>query len=165
MESCVRALGVAIAVALCSALTVGLALAQEQAPKAGSDRDALHTDGVGIGDGGAIIGGADVKRNEFGGGRGAGQSRSGEGDTARPGLPNQAGPGADASRKGTIAPAGAFGATLGNQGTALNLHPVRLEGGLTGLQHRANRRTLIANAPKCLWGHRPIPASVHQSRV
>jgi len=43
MESRVKSLGVAVAAALCAALTAGPGLAQEYAPKAGSDRDAPRT--------------------------------------------------------------------------------------------------------------------------
>jgi hypothetical protein len=86
MESRVKALGFAVALALCAALAASPGRSQEDAANAGSDRNASRTGGVGIGDGGDIIGG-----------RGA--------------------------------------------------EPVRLEGGSAGLQRRANRKSLIANAP------------------
>ncbi len=92
MESRVKALGLAAAVALCAALAASPGRAQEDAPNAGSDRDASRT--VGIGDGGDIIGG-----------RGA--------------------------------------------------EPVRFEGGSASLQRRANRKPLIANAPKTSTGPSP----------
>jgi len=87
MESRVKVLGLAVAVALCATLAASPGRAQEDAANAGSDRDASRAGGVGIGDGGDIIGG-----------RGA--------------------------------------------------EPVRLEGGSASLQRRANRKSLIANAPK-----------------
>ena len=56
----------------------------------------------------------------------------------------------EASRKGAAAPTGGPGATAGAQGLALDHgnDPIRLEGGLAGLQRRANRKALTANAPK-----------------
>jgi hypothetical protein len=87
MESRVKALGLAAAVALCAALAAGPGRAQEDAPNAGSDRDTPRTGGVGSGDGGDIIGGRGVE-------------------------------------------------------------PVRLEGGSASLQRRANRKSLVANAPE-----------------
>jgi hypothetical protein len=149
MESCVKAIGFSLVVAVCAVLSAGPGRAQEDAPKAGSDHDAPR---AGIGDGGTVVGGADTKRSDSVGNRGAGQNQPAEGDMAHPGLPSHAGPGADASRKGTAAPMGALGATSGNQGAALEpgVAPVRLDSGLTGLQRRAIRKVLTANAPKQL---------------
>ncbi|SRR6266478_4564216 len=86
MESHVKVLGVAVAVAMCAALAASPGHGQEDGANASSDRDASRAGGVGIGNGGDIIGG-----------RGA--------------------------------------------------EPVRLEGGSASLQRRANRKSLIANAP------------------
>jgi hypothetical protein len=147
MESRVKSLGVAIAVALCSALTVGPALAQEQAPKAGSDRDAPRADGIGTG---AMKGEADAKSGDAGGDRGAGQTGPREGDAVHASSAVHAGPGAVANRKGATAAAGMLGAPSSNQGVTMDhgINSIRPGEGLTGLQRRANRRTLIANAPK-----------------
>src|SRR5258708_39655082 len=64
----------------------------------------------------------------------------------------------DESRTST-APAGALGMTARSLDVGLNPDavPIRLEGGLTGLQRRANRKTLIASAPKIPWSS---PAAV-----
>jgi hypothetical protein len=86
MESRVKVLSLAVAVALCAALAASPGRGQEEGTNAGSDRDAPRVGGGGIRDGGDIIGG-----------RGA--------------------------------------------------EPVRLEGGSASLQRRANRKSLIANAP------------------
>jgi hypothetical protein len=86
MESRVKILGFAVAVALCAGLAASPGRAQEDGANAGSDRDASRIGGGGIGDGGNIIAG-----------RGA--------------------------------------------------EPVRPESGSASLQRRANRKSLIANAP------------------
>jgi hypothetical protein len=150
MESRVRALGLAVAVVLCAALAVGPGRAQEDTLKPSSDREASHANGVDIGDSGKITGAAS-KRNDSGGGRGGSQSRPPGGDTARAaGSSVRAGPGTDASRNGAAAPAGALGTPSADSAAALrrDVDPVRLEGSLAGLQRRANRKSLIANAPK-----------------
>jgi hypothetical protein len=86
MESRVKFSGLAVAVALCAALAASPGRGQEDGANAGSDRDASRPGGVGLGDGGDIIG-----------------------------------------RRGA--------------------EPVRLEGGSAGMQRRASRKSLIANAP------------------
>ena len=141
-----RTLGVAFAMALCAALVAGPGLAQENAqtadaPKVGSDRDAPRGEGAGTGGGGAIKGGAEAKGNDPGGDRGASQSRPREGGF-------HAGPGTDANRKGTNG--GTPGTAPGVQGVALDhgINLIRPDDGYAGLQRRANRKTLIANAPR-----------------
>jgi hypothetical protein len=133
-------------VALCAALAAGRGFAQADAPKAGSDRDAPRADGVGTG---AIKGGVDAKSSDAGGDHGAGQSGPREGDASHASSAVHAGPGAVANQKGTAAAVGVLGMPSGNQGVTLDdeINPVRLDG-LAGLQRRANRKTLIANAPK-----------------
>jgi hypothetical protein len=81
---------------------------------------------------------------------------------AGPGLAQENAPPADAPKgasdrdaprgegAGAGATKGGLGMPTGNQGTASDhaIEPVRLEVGSAGLQRRANRKTLIANAPK-----------------
>jgi hypothetical protein len=57
MESRSKVLGVAVAVALCAALAASPGRGQEEGANAGSGRDASRVGGVGIGDGGDLIGG------------------------------------------------------------------------------------------------------------
>jgi hypothetical protein len=57
MESRVKILGFAVAMALCAGLAASPGRAQEDGANAGSDRDASRIGGVGIGDGGNIIAG------------------------------------------------------------------------------------------------------------
>jgi hypothetical protein len=57
MESRVKILGVAVAMALCAGLAATPGRAQEDGANAGSDRDASRVGGVGIVDGGNIIAG------------------------------------------------------------------------------------------------------------
>ena len=148
MESHVKILAVAIAAALYVVFSVAPGLAQEDSPKASLDRDASRAGSVSIGDGGTIKG-SDAKGADLGVDRSAGQNRPREGGTARPGLPIRAGagPGAEVSRTGTIAPADTFGMTSGNRGVMSNgrMGPAKPEDGFAGLQRRANRKTLIAN--------------------
>jgi hypothetical protein len=136
-------------VALCAALAAGPGGAQEDSANVGSDRGASRTGGVSPG-GDDIIGGADAQRNDSGGNRGAGQNRPGEADTAHAASAVHAGPGTDPSRKGATAPASAPGAAPADIGATLGrgIEPIRLEGGSANLQRRANRKLLIANAPK-----------------
>jgi len=145
MESRVKTLGVVFAMTVCAMLVAGPGRAQEDVPQAASARDAPRREGAGNVSGSANKG-ADAKSNDSVGDRGANQSRPREGDAVRTGFPAPAAPGADASRKGTTAPAGG----PGNQGVMLDngINPIRLEGGMAGLQRRANRKMLIANAPK-----------------
>jgi len=113
MESRVKTLGFAFAMALCTVLAAGPGYAQEGAPPVGSDRDPPRGDGAG----------------------GSGSIRSG------------------ADSKGG-APAGGLNTPPGNPGGTLDRGgaPVRLEEGFSGLQRRANRKALIANAPKAPAG-------------
>src|SRR5262249_2392582 len=66
------------------------------------------------------------------------------------------------SRKGATAPASAPGATPADLGATLGrgVEPIRLEGGSANLQRRANRKSLIANAPKM-----PAAASANLSAL
>jgi hypothetical protein len=57
MESRVKILGFAVAMALCAGLAASPGRAQEDGANAGSDRDASRIGGAGIGDGGNIIAG------------------------------------------------------------------------------------------------------------
>jgi len=149
MESRVKTLGAAFSV--CAVLVAGPGLAQDNAPaadppQAASDRDAPRREG-------ADNGGADAKGSPAGnraGDRGANQGRPRESGAVRVNAPSRAGPGTDAGRNGATAPAGGLGMTPGNQGAAPDQggNPIRLEAGWTGLQRRANRKMLIANAPK-----------------
>ena len=113
MESRVKTLGFAFAMALCTVLAAGPGYAQEGAPPAGSDRDPPRGDGAG--GSGSIGSGADSKGG---------------------------------------APAGGLNTPPGNPGGTLDRGgaPVRLEEGFSGLQRRANRKALIANAPKAPAG-------------
>jgi hypothetical protein len=144
-----KTLGLAAAAALCVMLAANPGRAQEDAPKASSDRGASRASGVDSGDSGEAIG-AISKHNDSGGGRGGSQSRPAESDAARAGSSVRAGPGTDASRKGAAAPPGALGTPSADSGAALSrdVDPIRLDGGFAGLQRRANRKSLIANAPK-----------------
>src|SRR5215467_11645941 len=129
MESHLKALGLAVALALCGALPASSGYAQEAASNAGFDRDALRDSGLATGDSGRMNGRADTRRNDSGGGRGVGPSESREGDTAHVGSPVRAGLGSDdASRKGATAPAGALGATSVDLGASLShdVDPIRL---------------------------------------
>jgi hypothetical protein len=157
MESSVRALKIAVAMALCAALTVGPGLAQEQGPKAGSDRDAPPADGVGTG---AMDGGAVAKSGDAGGDSGAGRSGPREGDAVH------AGPRAVANRKGAAAAPGVLGTPSSNQGVTLDdgMSSIRPSGGLAALLRRANRKTLIAITPSAaqstnIGAHTPMRPS------
>jgi hypothetical protein len=140
MESRVKSLGIAVALVLCAALAVGSGLAQEQAPQAGSDRDAPPADGVGIG---AKNGRAVAKSSDAGGDRGAGQSGPREGDAVHAGLR------AVANRKGAAATPGVLGTPSSDRGVMLDhgMSPIRLSEGLAALLRRANRKTLVAITP------------------
>jgi len=80
MESHVKIVGAAVAVTLYVVFAVSPGLAQEDGPKAGSDRDAPRANSVGTGDGAAVKGGANAKGNDLGGDRGVGQNHPGDGD-------------------------------------------------------------------------------------
>jgi len=148
MESCMKTLGLTAAMVLCVVLAPNPGRAQEDVPKASSDRDVSRASGVDAGDSGEI--GAAGKHNNSGGGRGGGESRPVDGDIARAGSSARAGPGTDASRKGAVTPADALGTPSAHSGAAVSrdVDPIRLEGGFAGLQRRANRKSLIANTPK-----------------
>jgi len=148
MESRMKTLGLAAAMALCVVLAPNPGRAQEDAPKASSDRDVSRASGVDVGDSGEI--GAAGKHNDSGGGRRGSESRPVDGDMARAGSSVRAGSGTDASRKGAAASTDAPGTPSAHSGAALSrdVDPIRLEGGFVGLQRRANRKSLIANAPK-----------------
>jgi len=148
MESCMKTLGLAAAMALCVVLAPNPGRAQEDAPKASSDRDVSRASGVDAGDSGEI--GAAGKHNNSASGRGGSESRPVDGDTARAGSSVRAGSGTDANRKGAAAPTDALGTPSAHSGAALSrdVDPIRPEGGFAGLQRRANRKSLIANAPK-----------------
>jgi len=148
MESCMKTLGLTAAMVLCVVLAPNPGRAQEDVPKASSDRDVSGASGVDVGESGEI--GAAGKHNNSGGGRGGGESRPVDGDIARAGSSARAGPGTDASRKGAVTPADALGTPSAHSGAAVSrdVDPIRLEGGFAGLQRRANRKSLIANTPK-----------------
>jgi hypothetical protein len=76
MESRVKILGLAVAVALCAALATSPGRAQEDGANAGSDRDASRTGGVGIGDGGDIIAGRGAEPIRIEGGSASLQRRA-----------------------------------------------------------------------------------------
>src|SRR5262249_16482733 len=148
MESFMKPLGLAAALALCVVLAPNPGRAQADAPQARSDRDVSRANGVDVGDSGQI--GAASKHNNSGSGRGGRENGPGAGDAARGGSSARAGSGADASRKGAAAPTDALGTPSAHSGAALSrdVDPIRPEGGFAGLQRRANRKSLIANAPK-----------------
>src|SRR6516165_5577117 len=132
MKSRLKILGIAVAAAMCAAPMVGPGVAQENAQASDASKAGS---GAGPGGSGAINSGADAKSSD-GGDRGAGQGRLREGDAVRSGSPVQAGPGSDANRKGVRAPAGGVSTPPGQQDVTLDrgINPVRLEGGLAGLQ-------------------------------
>lgn len=76
MESRVKALSLAVAVALCAALAASPGRAQEDGANAGSGRDASRPDGAGIGDGGDIIGGRGAEPVRLEGGSASLQRRA-----------------------------------------------------------------------------------------
>src|SRR5262249_28132488 len=148
MESFMKPLGLAAALALCVVLAPNPGRAQADAPQARSDRDVSRANGVDVGDSGQI--GAASKHNNSGSGRGGRENGPGAGDAARGGSSARAGSGTDASRKGAAASTDALGTPSAHSGAALSrdVDPIRPEGGFAGLQRRANRKSLIANAPK-----------------
>jgi hypothetical protein len=149
MKNHMQSLGAAFAMTLGVVLAAGSGFAQDAA-NGSPGRDALRAEGGGIGGGSAIKSGADINGKDPGGDRGGSPNRPGVGDGARTAVSAHTGAGGvDASRTGT-APASALGTTSGSLDVGLNpgAEPIRLEGGFTGLQRRANRKTLIANVPK-----------------
>jgi hypothetical protein len=142
MNNHAQSLGAAFAMTLCLVLVAGSGFAQ-QAPNTGSDRDASRANGGGS----AGKGAAGSNTNDPGGDRGN-PNRPGVADAVHAGAPAHAGSGSDASRTGS-GPASGPGTTPGNLdiGSNRDVEPIRLEG-FSGLQRRANRKTLIANAPK-----------------
>ena len=76
MESRVKVLGLAVAVALCAALAASPGRGQEDGANAGSDRDASRMGGVGIGGGGDIIGGRGAEPVRLEGGSASLQRRA-----------------------------------------------------------------------------------------
>src|SRR5262245_11935472 len=76
MESRVRVLGLAVAVALSAALAASPGRAQEDGVNAGSNRDASRMGGVAVGDGGDIIGGGGAEPVRLEGGSASLQRRA-----------------------------------------------------------------------------------------
>jgi hypothetical protein len=138
MKNHMRFLGATFAVMLCSVLAAAPGLAQHAA----TDRSG---EGGGVGDGTATKSEAHFINP---GGDRSGANRSRAGDASHTGVSAHDGVGVEASRAGA-APAGtpAMQAPRADAGANTDLGPIRIEG-FTGLQRRANRKALIANAPK-----------------
>jgi hypothetical protein len=131
-------LGVTFAGMLCAALAAAPAVLAQGA--ANSGRNASHIEG-GVSDDTATKSETHFNGVDPAGDHSANGSRVG--DAGHLGVAAHDGPGVEASRTGA-APARAPGLTRPG---ADDLGPIRLEG-FTGLQRRANRNALIANAPK-----------------
>jgi hypothetical protein len=130
MKNRMQFLGATCAVILCAALAAAPGLAQQAA----ADRS---------GEGGVVGDNTATKSGEHGS-----ANRSRAGDASHIGVSTHDGFGIEASHAGA-APAGAPGTMTprAEAGANTDLGPIRLEG-FTGLQRRANRKALIANAPK-----------------
>lgn len=146
MKNHMQSLGTGFAVTLCVVLAAGQGVAQH-APTPGSDRDVPRVEGGGIGGDVAIKGDGETHGIDLDGDRGS-ANRSRTGDAGHKGASAHDGSGIDTSRRGA-APANAPGIAppSPDAGANTDLGPIRLEGA-TGLQRRANRKALIANAPK-----------------
>jgi hypothetical protein len=142
MKSHMQFLGGTFAGMLWAALAAAPGLAQDAAT-GGSARDASRVEG-GVGDDAATKSGAHINGVDPGGDRGS-ANRSPAGDASHIGVPAHDGSAIEASRAGAP-PTSAPGQV---RPSVDDLGPIRLEG-FTGLQRRANRNALIANAPKTL---------------
>jgi hypothetical protein len=127
MESRVKVLGLAVAVALCAALAASPGRGQEDGANAGSDRDASRMGGVGIG--GDIIGGRGTEPVKLEGGSASLQRRANRKSLiANP--PNM--PAASSANMGAIPPLKLPGAA---GGPARNAIGVAVPGGSQGFGH------------------------------
>jgi len=115
--------------ALCAALAAAPGRAQEDAPNAGSDRDTSRSGGVGIGDGGDIIGGRSVEPVRLEGGSASLQRRANRKLLIANGQNMPAAPSANI---GAILPFKRSGA---EGGPARNAIGVTVPGGGQGLGH------------------------------
>ena len=129
MESRVKVLGLAVAVALCAALAASPGRAQEDGANAGSDRDASRVGGVGIGGVGDIIGGRGAEPVRLEGGSASLQRRANRKSLIAT-APNM--PAAPSARIGAIPPLKHPGA---EGGPARNAIGVVVPGGGQGLGH------------------------------
>jgi hypothetical protein len=129
MESRVKLLGLAVAMALCAALAASPGRGQEDGANAGSDRDASRTGGVGIGDGGDIISGRGAEPVRLEGGSASLQRRANRKSliATAPNMP--AAPSANISAIPPLKLPGAEG------GPARNAIGVVVPGGGQGLGH------------------------------
>jgi hypothetical protein len=110
MESRVKVLSLAVAMALCAALAASPGRAQEDGANAGSDRDASRTSSVGIGDRGDIIGGRGAEPVRLEGGSASLQRRANRKALIAT-APNM--PAASSAHIGTIPPFKLLGAESG----------------------------------------------------
>jgi hypothetical protein len=129
MESRVKISGLAVAVALCAALVASPGRGQEDGANARSDRDASRTGGVGIGDGGDIIGGRGPEPVRLEGGSASLQRRANRKSLIAT-APNM--PAAPSANIGAIPPFKLPGAA---GGPARNAIGVVVPGGGQGLGH------------------------------
>jgi hypothetical protein len=154
MGSRLKTLGFVFIAAACATLAGSPGIAQEEVQKAGADASG----GGGTG-GGPTRNGSDTKGSDTSptGEGGAGQNHPHDGDALRSSTSTHVGPskqgselGVDSSRKGVNAPTGKLGTTPGAKGVTLD-HGIDLitpSDGYAGLQRRAMRKALTANAPK-----------------
>jgi hypothetical protein len=129
MESRVKVLSIAVAVALCAALAASPGRAQEDGANAGSDRDASRMGGVGIRDGGDMMGGRGAEPVRLEGGSASLQRRANRKSLIAT-APNA--PGASPAHIGAIPQFKLFGA---EGGPARNAIGVVVPGGGQGLGH------------------------------
>jgi hypothetical protein len=141
MNNHMQFLGGAFAGMLCAALAAAPGLAQDAAT-GGPGGDASRVEG-GVGDDTATKSGAHINGADPAGDHGS-ANRSRAGDGSHIGVPAHDASGIEA--RAGAAPAGSPGLIRPGMD---DLGPIRLEG-FTGLQRRANRNALIANAPKTL---------------
>jgi hypothetical protein len=129
MESRVKLLGLAVAVALCAALAANPGRGQEDGANAGSDRDASRMGCVGVGAGGDVIGGRGAEPLRLEGGSASLQRRANRKSLIAT-APNM--PAASSAHIGAIPPFKLPGA---EGGPARNAIGVVVPGGGQGLGH------------------------------